>query len=134
MIEPKVYELEFDIKGDDRGSLIALENSKNIPFDIKRIYYIFGTKTNVVRGHHAHKELRQVLVCVSGSVDIKCEYKDKVETYNLDSPKKAIAIEGLVWREMLNFSDDAVLLVLADEFYDEKDYIRDYKSFEDLNI
>lgn len=121
--------LNFQIKGDDRGSLIALENGHNLPFDVKRVYYIFGTKEGTVRGKHAHKVLKQVLVAVSGSVEIYCEYGDKKELYTLDRPDQGLLIDGLVWREMLHFSPDTVLMVLADSYYTEADYIRDYESF-----
>ena len=129
MAVSKVYEVELDIKGDDRGSLIAVESLKEVPFEIKRIYYIFGTKTDVARGFHAHKKLKQLLICVSGSVNIKCEYQDKIETHSLNSPSQGLYMEGLVWREMFDFSPDAVLLVLASDFYNESDYIRSYDDF-----
>ena len=129
MPESKVYEVEFDIKGDDRGSLIAIENLKDIPFEIERVYYIFGTKTDVARGFHAHKKLKQLLICVSGSVNIKCEYQDKIEMHSLKSPSQGLYIEGLVWREMFDFSPNAVLVVLASDFYSESDYIRSYSEF-----
>ena len=119
----------FQVRGDDRGSLIALENGHNLPFDVKRVYYIYGTKEGVSRGFHAHKNLKQMLISVSGSVDIVCEYGGKRETYRLDSPDKGLLINGLVWREMHGFSPDCVLIVLADDYYNEADYIRDYQEF-----
>ena len=134
MLESEVYELELDIKGDDRGSLIAIESCKNIPFDIKRVYYIFNTQHGVARGFHAHKTLKQLLVCITGSVDIKCERKDIIEVYSLNSPSKALYINGMVWHEMFNFSKGAVLLVLASDFYLESDYIRSYSDFKRLII
>ena len=126
-----IQELQFDFHGDERGKLIALEAlSEKIPFDIKRMYYIYDTTPGTVRGKHAHKELRQVLICVSGACTIVCEKVDgaRVE-YRLDWPNKGLLIEGLVWRNMKDFSKGAVLLVLASQHYDESDYIRDYDTF-----
>lgn len=121
--------ISFDIHGDERGSLVALENGHNLPFDVKRVYYIFGTRQGVARGFHAHKHLKQVLIAVSGSCRIACEYKDKKENYTLDEPTKGLLIDGLVWREMHDFSQDCVLMVLASDYYDEADYIRDYAEY-----
>ena len=121
--------IRLSVIGDDSGSLIALEKGHNLPFDVKRVYYIYGTKPGIVRGHHAHKKLKQLLIAVSGSVTIKCEYGNEIKEFTLSHPDKGLLIEGLVWREMHNFSPDCVLLVLADEYYSEADYIRDYKEF-----
>jgi dTDP-4-dehydrorhamnose 3,5-epimerase-like enzyme len=120
----------FRIIGDDRGSLIALENGKDIQFDIKRIYYIFGTKSGVVRGLHAHKELEQFLICTSGSCKILLDNgKGKKDIYELDSPDKGLYVGPGSWREMYDFSPDAVLMVIASHIYDEADYIRNYDEF-----
>ncbi len=121
--------LNFDIKGDERGSLIALEEYRNIPFEIKRVYYIFDTKEGVVRGKHAHKNLQQVLICVKGSCKILLDNGKERKVITLDSPDKGLYIGSFVWREMYDFSPDCVLMVLADKYYDEEDYIRDYKEF-----
>lgn len=121
--------ISLQVHGDDRGSLIALENGHNLPFDVKRVYYIYGTKTDVARGFHAHKKLKQLLIAVSGTVTIKCEYNGQTKEYLLDKPNEGLLIEGFVWREMHAFSNDCVLLVLADEYYNENDYIRDYQTF-----
>lgn len=121
--------INFSGLGDDRGSLISLEARKNIPFDIKRVYYIFGTKPGVARGFHAHKALQQVAICVSGKCKMLLDNgKEKAEVW-LDSPAKGILIENMIWREMHDFSEDCVLMVLASEYYDEEDYIRDYDEF-----
>jgi dTDP-4-dehydrorhamnose 3,5-epimerase-like enzyme len=125
----KVKLLEFEIKGDDRGSLIALENQKNIPFKVQRVYYVFDTKSNVTRGLHAHKDLRQVAVCVSGSCKFHLSDGFSTKDVLLDSPTKGLFIDSMIWREMSDFSDDCVLMVLADSLYDENDYIRDYEVF-----
>ena len=121
--------LEFQSNGDDRGSLVALESYKNIPFDIKRVYYIFDTKVDVIRGLHAHKELLQVMVCLKGSCHIMLDNGSTKEQIVLDSPNKGLLIDSMMWREMHDFSADCVLLVLANEHYDESDYIRDYDEF-----
>jgi dTDP-4-dehydrorhamnose 3,5-epimerase-like enzyme len=121
--------INFQIKGDERGSLISLERGKNIPFTIKRIYYIFDTKKNVRRGYHAHKNLKQVLVCVSGSCKILLDDGSKKDMIKLDKPETALFIKGTIWREIYDFSSDCVLMVLADNFYDEEDYLRNYEDF-----
>jgi len=121
--------IDFLKLGDDRGSLVALEANKTIPFDIKRVYYIFATETGVARGFHAHKALKQVAVCVTGTCRILLDNGCHKEEVLLDSPTKGLLIEDLVWREMHEFSPDCVLLVLASEHYDEADYIRNYEDF-----
>ena len=124
--------IEFQSHGDDRGSLVALEDHKNIPFSIKRIYYIFNTKDKVRRGFHAHKKLKQIAVVLKGSCRFMLDDgKDKIEIL-LDNPERGLYIESFLWREMYDFSDDCVLLVLADSSYDENDYIRDYQEFKKL--
>ena len=126
-----VREIEFQAKGDARGQLIPFEGmSEQVPFEVKRVYAIFDTTPGTVRGKHAHRTLRQVLVCVSGACTIECERPDGTRTsHRLDWPTKGLYVEGLVWREMKEFSKDAVLMVLASEHYDPSDYIRDYGEF-----
>ncbi len=121
--------IEFDIMGDARGSLIALEENHNTPFDIKRVYYIFGTKENVRRGYHAHKDLKQIAVCVSGSCKFLLDDGYNKEYITLNSPDKGLLIEGLLWREMYDFSADCVLMVVASDYYNGSDYIHDYTQF-----
>lgn len=124
--------IDFPSLGDNRGGLVALEGNKTVPFDIKRVYYIFGTKSGVARGFHAHKALKQVAICVSGSCRMLLDNGQQKEEVLLDSPEKGVVIEKLVWREMHDFTPDCVLLVLANEYYDEADYIRDYQRFREL--
>lgn len=119
----------FPPLGDVRGSLVALEAEKTVPFEIKRVYYIFGTQEGVARGFHAHRNLKQVAVCVTGKCRMILDDGKTCEEAWLDSPTKGLLIGDLVWREMHDFSDDCVLLVLASEHYDEADYIRDYQEF-----
>ena len=119
----------FPPLGDDRGSLVALEAEKTVPFGIKRVYYIFGTQQGVARGFHAHHNLKQVAVCVTGKCRMILDDGKNSEEAWLDSPTKGLLIGYLIWREMHDFSEDCVLLVLASEHYDEADYIRDYDAF-----
>ena len=121
--------INFQPLGDERGSLVALEGNKSVPFDIKRVYYIFGTKEGVSRGFHAHLNLKQVAVCVTGSCRFVLDNGKSREEIILDSAATGLVIEDLTWREMHDFSQDCVLLVLASEYYDEADYIRDYQKF-----
>ncbi|AHG74146.1 WxcM-like protein [Mannheimia sp. USDA-ARS-USMARC-1261] len=120
--------IELPDLGDERGGLVSIESTKNIPFEVKRIYYIFNTQ-NKPRGFHAHKNLSQVLICVKGQCKVKLDNGKEKETILLDSPNRGLLIENLVWREMHDFSDDCVLLVLASDYYSESDYIRDYNDF-----
>lgn len=125
----EILERSFASHGDARGQLIALEEGSDIPFPIKRVYYIFDTKEGVRRGFHAHKDLEQMLVCVKGSCRILLDDGISKATIDLDSPTKGLYIRDNLWREMFDFSADAVLLVLASKPYDESDYIRDYDAF-----
>lgn len=125
----QVIKYLFQQHGDERGQLVALEEFKEIPFEVKRIYYIYDTKEGVRRGFHAHKSLEQILVCVHGSCKILLDNGSEKEEVVLDKPYEGIYIANNIWREMFEFSPDAVLLVIASELYDEKDYIRDYSKF-----
>ncbi len=125
--------IHLPVLSDDRGSLIALEGNKNIPFDIKRIYYIYGTKTGVSRGFHAHKALKQVAIAVSGSCRFILDDGIEREDILLNDPAQGLLIESFMWREMHDFSDDCVLMVLANQLYDEDDYIRNYDEFISLS-
>ena len=121
--------IDFPALGDERGSLVALEAEKTVPFPIKRVYYIFGTNAGVSRGFHAHKKLQQVALCITGQCRMILDDGRQRNEVWLDSPNKGLIIGDLVWREMHDFSEDCVLLVLASEHYDEADYIRDYDEF-----
>ena len=121
--------IEFEKHGDERGTLIALEQWKNIPFEVRRVYYMYETGAGVVRGHHAHKHLKQVLICVHGACKIRLDDGQEKKIVPLDDPSTGLYLESNIWREMFDFSEDAVLMVLASELYDESDYIRDYNSF-----
>lgn len=121
--------IAFKCLGDDRGSLVSLEGLKNIPFEVKRIYYIFNTKEGVSRGFHAHLDLKQVAIAVKGSCRFIIDNGSSRQSVVLDSPTTGILIDTCVWREMHDFSSDCVLMVLASDHYDEKDYIRNYDAF-----
>lgn len=123
---------EFRLKRIDNnhGSLVPVEILQDIPFEVRRIYYIFGVESGARRGFHSHRELEQVLVCVHGSVKILVKTPKGSENVALDDPAKALYIGPMVWREMYDFSPDATLLVLASEHYRESDYIRDYAQYE----
>ncbi len=120
---------ELQVKGDDRGRLVALEGPGDVPFDIARVYYIFDTKSQVSRGFHAHRQLRQLAICVSGGCTIILDDGHARSSVRLDRPTLALEIGPLIWREMADFTKDAVLVVLASARYDSNDYIRDYSAF-----
>ena len=121
--------VDFKTLGDERGSLIAIEQGYNTSFELKRVYYIFDTKDGVERGFHAHINLKQIAIAVKGSCTFVLDNGKKREEIKLDNPNQGLYIEGLIWREIKGFSSDCVLLVLASEHYDESDYIRDYDKF-----
>lgn len=121
--------IKLNTLGDERGQLVVLEELRNIPFAIKRVYYLVGTRNNVARGFHAHHKLEQVAVCVSGKCRMILDDGQHREEVWLDAPDKAVCIGKMIWHEMHDFSDDCVLLVLADEYYQEADYVRDYGDF-----
>ena len=125
----QVIKYMFQPHGDDRGQLVSLEEYNDIPFEIKRVYYMYDTAKGVVRGHHAHKCLEQILICIHGSCKVKLDNGRESKIVNLEKPYEGVYVANNIWREMYDFSEDAVLMVLASEIYDEKDYIRDYNEF-----
>ena len=127
----QVLKYIFQAHGDERGQLIALEEFKDIPFRIRRVYYVYDTSEGVVRGCHAHKSLQQILICIHGSCKIKLDNGDETKIIPLEKPYEGLYVSSAIWREMYDFSKDAVLLVLASEPYDEADYIRNYNDFKE---
>lgn len=125
----QIKKINFQKHGDDRGMLVAIEEQKDIPFAVKRVYYIYDTKSGVRRGFHAHKNLKQVLLCVKGSCMLHLDNGAETEEILLNNPTEGVYLENNIWREMYDFSEDAVLLVLASEYYNESDYIRNYDDF-----
>ena len=119
----------FNEISDNRGKLVAIEQIKDIPFQIKRIYYIYGTKKDTIRGCHAHKSLEQMLICINGSCKILLDNGINKEVIVLNKKNMGLYSGPNTWREMFDFSNDSVLLVLASDYYSEEDYIRNYKDF-----
>jgi dTDP-4-dehydrorhamnose 3,5-epimerase len=131
-LPPQSELIQFIKKGDERGSLVALQGHDNVPFGIQRAYYLTDTKPGVSRGFHAHRQLKQLAVCVSGRCRMLMDDGVTRVEHWLDATDKGIYIPPMVWHEMHDFSADCVLLVLADAYYDEADYIRDYTQFKAL--
>lgn len=127
-----IKKISFTPIVDSRGSLIAIEEP-TIGFTVKRIYYIYGANSATRRGYHAHLNLKQFFICISGSCKIQFEEDSDVKVINFNSNDKGVYVEGIVWREIYDFSNDCILLVLASEVYNEEDYIRDYKDFKKLS-
>lgn len=123
----KLY--NFKEIGDYRGVLVPIEQLKNIPFEIKRIYYMYDTKEEIVRGKHAHKTLQQILICINGQCKVLLDDGKEKSVVNLDRRNLGLYIGPNTWREMFEFSEEAVLVVLASDYYKEEDYIRDYNKF-----
>ena len=126
----KVRMLEFDQRGDERGQLVVVEGERDIPFDIKRVFYIYGSDQEVVRGQHANRESEFVLINVAGKSKVKVKDGEGNEAiYCLNRPHTGIYLPTMVWKVMFDFSEDSVLLVLASTHYDASEYIRDYEEF-----
>ncbi len=127
-----IQETHLIQRKDSRGSLVAIEGLVDVAFDIKRIYYISGTGTDVRRGCHAHFHLKQMAVCVQGSCRFVLDNGFERVEHLLDNSATGLVIEPMVWHEMYDFSPDCVLLVLADAPYDKADYLHDYGRFIEL--
>ncbi len=125
----QVVKYVFQPHGDERGQLVSLEEHNDIPFQIKRVYYMYDTLSGVVRGGHAHKSLEQILICIHGSCKIRLDNGYEKKIVPLEKPYEGLYVSNNMWREMYDFSSDAVLMVLASEIYDESDYIRNYDDF-----
>lgn len=124
------YLVDFEQKGDERGHLVVAESGSTIPFDIKRIFYIYGSTENVVRGKHANRNSKFLFINLSGSCKIKVDNgKGKIDVFNLDKPHIGLYLSNMLWKEMYEFSEDSVLLVLSNNYYDENEYIRNYDDF-----
>ena len=125
----QIIKYVFQQHGDERGQLVALEENKDIPFEIKRVYYMYDTVEGVRRGFHAHKSLEQILICIHGSCKILLDNGKEKNVVPLERPYEGFYVSNAMWREMFDFSPDAVLMVLASDYYKEEDYIRDYDEF-----
>lgn len=125
----QVVKYMFQPHGDERGQLISLEEGNDIPFSIKRVYFMYDTIPGVVRGKHAHKSLQQILVCIHGSCKVLLDNGREKKVVPLEKPYEGLYVSNDMWREMYDFSEGAVLMVFASEFYNEDDYIRNYDEF-----
>ncbi|MET0331695.1 MAG: FdtA/QdtA family cupin domain-containing protein, partial [Dyella sp.] len=125
----EIERIQLQKHGDQRGMLIALEKDRNVPFEIRRVYYMFATKSGVRRGQHAHRHLKQLVVAVRGSVTMLLDDGGGSREVVLDDPSRGLLLGRMVWRELYDFSADCVLMVLADQLYDPSDYITDYDAF-----
>ncbi len=122
--------LEFSQKGDDRGYLVIVEGMDDIPFDIKRIFYIYGSDKDVIRGCHANRESEFVLINVAGTSKVKVkDGKGNEAVYSLNRPHTGVYLPKMIWKDMYDFSEDSVLLCLASTHYDETEYIRNYDEY-----
>ena len=125
----QVIKYVFQPHGDERGQLVALEEHKDIPFEIKRVYYMYDTIEGVRRGFHAHKSLEQILICIHGTCKVLLDNGTEKKIVPLERPYEGLYIANNILREMYDFSHDEVLMVLASDYYKEEDYIRDYQEF-----
>lgn len=128
MIE-KCKLIEFPQKGDDRGHLVIVEGNRDIPFEIKRVFYIYGSDRDVIRGRHANYNTEFVLINVAGTSKVKVDDGTNQKIFSLDRPHTGIFLPKMVWKDMYDFSEDSVLLVLASKHYDASEYIRDYSDY-----
>lgn len=124
-------ELYFNELGDEKGKLVVAESGKDINFDIKRIFYIYGTDKDVIRGQHANRNSEFVLINVKGKSKVKIDDGKDQNIVVLDRPHKGVYLNKMVWKDMYDFSDDSILLVLSNHTYDSEEYIRDYHVFKD---
>lgn len=133
MINVKMFDLRDIISESNKerpmGHLTPVEGGRDIPFEIKRIYYLTRVPENTIRGFHAHKKLEQILICMNGEVTISVSTPYDKQLITLNDPAKGLYIGPMIWREMYDFSPGSVLTVLASEYYDENDYIRDYRTY-----
>lgn len=121
--------LEIDKHHNEKGNISVVENCKTVPFDVKRIYYLYDVPGGESRGGHAHKELQQFIVAASGSFDVIVDDGDSKRTFTINRPYRGLLLVPGIWRELDNFSSGSVCLVLASHLYDASDYIRDYDAF-----
>lgn len=121
--------VKFKHFNDQYGHLVPIESCVDTPFTVKRVYYIFGVEPTMSRGHHAHRRLHQVLICLNGSLKIKLKTPDEEEIVELKNPAEGLYLGPMIWREMFDFSEGAILLVLASDSFNEDDYIRNYDFY-----
>lgn len=121
--------LEFGDLGDERGKLVVVEGDMDIPFEIKRVFYMYGSDSSVIRGQHANRKSEFVLINVSGSSKVRVDNGFEEEIIELNRPRMGLYLPTMVWKDMYDFSEDSVLLVLANTHYDGEEYIRDYDEY-----
>lgn len=119
---------------DPRGNLTFIEGGRHIPFDIKRVFYLYDVPTGEDRGEHAHKELQQFLICLSGSFDVTLDDGRTKSVIKMNRPWKGLYIPPMIWASEVNFDSGSVCLVLTSDYYNEADYIRDYNEFLDVKF
>ena len=123
--------LQFRENGDERGRLVIVEGGQDIPFEIKRVFYIYGSDSDVIRGNHANRNSEFVLINVAGTSKVRVVDRSGNEMIiSLARPHTGVYLPAMVWKEMYDFSPDSVLLVLSSEHYDPDEYIRDYDEFQ----
>lgn len=129
-IEERYKLIEFVDLGDERGNLVVIEGEgMDIPFDIKRVFYIYGSDSTVVRGQHANRETEFLLVNVSGTSKVRVDDGKESVVVELNKPRMGLYLSSMLWKDMYDFSEDSVLLVLASRHYDGNEYIRDYDTY-----
>lgn len=121
--------IDMRVFGDERGHLISLQKGNNCPFEVKRAFYIFDTKPGIARGAHANRNSEFMLIPINGSCKVRIDDGSSSETVKLSDPHKALYLDKMLWKEMFDFSYNAILLVLTNTLYDEKEYIRDYNEY-----
>lgn len=121
--------LEFGDLGDERGNLVVVEGGQDIPFDIQRVFYIYGSDSEVVRGQHANRNSEFVLINVSGTSKVRVDNGFEEDIIELNRPRMGLYLPTMLWKDMYDFSEDSVLLVLTNTHYDGKEYIRDYDEY-----
>lgn len=128
-LKEKCRTIDFKDLGDERGKLVVIEGSQDIPFDIKRVFYIYGSDSEVIRGQHANRDSEFVLINVAGTSKVRITDGEEEFIVELNKPMMGVYIPKMVWKDMYDFSEDSVLLVLASTHYDGKEYIRDYNDY-----
>ncbi len=129
ILSEQIKIMEFPDFGDERGSLVVVEGGMDIPFAVKRAFYMYGSDSQVIRGRHANRKSEFVMINVSGKSKVKVDNGYEQQVIELNRPRMGLYLPRMVWKDMYDFSPDSVLLVLASEHYDGEEYIRDYDDY-----